>query len=708
MKKSIKYILSMLGIFSLSLGMTIHLLDKKDNQIYASDGEVLLNEANFPDPVFRSIISNVADADKDGRLSIDEQEAITWFDIVADEDGIASVKGIEYFSQLTDLSVTGSQITELDLTKNTQLINLIINDTNISRLNLSNKTELMLVSLSGNTNLNTLDLTNCLALEDLSLLRSNISKLDLSGCPNLVELDTGFSPVSSVNLSQNSLLTTLRMNDNQLTKIDLSANTKLERVYLNNNQLSKIDFSGNKKLTRINVADNQLTELNLAENPLLISLTCSGNNLSHLDLSHNKLLEDLSISRNHLADLTINEVDFPNLTYIVNATQSVETEIKKSDGKYILDLNLLVSKENLSKVVMVDGGILDAATGIVTYAVKPAAIQYTYQIGTFGGKVRAMSVTGMPIYKNKITFFDHAGNILKTDYVDEGTQGVAPADPIREGYTFIGWDKALTNISDETNFYPVFQINTYMVKFVDDDGTVLDTQKVEYGKDAKLPSAPQRTGYIFTGWDKEATHIQQDMSINAQYKIVQYTVTFQDYDGTVINTQKVNYNTTANHPEAPMRQGHTFIGWDGNFQNVLSDMIVKATYTINQYNVVFIDFDDTVLNEQRVEYLKDAAAPALPSREGYTFIGWDQLFTGVKEDLIIRAVYEKNGQSSQPSVDMEQNPDMNSNQTVPAPVDKNPNTGDSTNLNVMILLMLFSLGGMARLAQRKRSYLKKQ
>ncbi len=705
MKKSIKYILSMLGIFSLSLGMTIHQLDKKDNQIYASDGEVLLNEANFPDPVFRSIISNVADADKDGRLSIDEQEAITWFDIVADEDGIASVKGIEYFSQLTDLSVTGSQITELDLTKNTQLINLIINDTNISRLNLSNKTELMLVSLSGNTNLNTLDLTNCLALEDLSLLRSNISKLDLSGCPNLVELDTGFSPVSSVNLSENSVLTTLRMNDNQLTKIDLSANTELERVYLDNNQLSKIDFSDNKKLTRINVADNQLTELNLAENPLLISLTCSGNNLSNLDLSHNKLLEDLSISRNHLADLTMNEVDFPNLTYIVNATQSVETEIKKSDGKYILDLNLLVSKENLSKVVMVDGGILDAATGRVTYDVKPAAIQYTYQIGTFGGKVRSMSVTGTPVYKNKITFFDHAGNILKIDYVEDGAQGVAPADPIREGYTFMGWDKVLTNITDEMNFYPLFNINTYTIKFVDDDGTVLDTQKVEYGKDAKLPTAPQRTGYIFTGWDKEATHIQQDMSIKAQYKIIEYTVIFQDYDGTVISIQKVDYNTAANYPEAPIRQGHTFIGWNEDFQNVLSDMIVEAMYTINQYNVVFIDFDDTVLNEQRVEYLKDATAPTLPSREGYTFIGWDQIFTGVKEDLIIRAVYEKKDQLS---VDIEQNPDINSNQTVPAPVEKNPNTGDSTNMNVMILLMLLSLGGMARLAQRKRSYLKKQ
>lgn len=46
-----------------------------------------------------------------------------------------------------------------------------------------------------------------------------------------------------------------------------------------------------------------------------------------------------------------------------------------------------------------------------------------------------------------VTFHDWDDEVLKTEKVYEGEDATAPKDPYREGYTFIGWDKALENIT---------------------------------------------------------------------------------------------------------------------------------------------------------------------------------------------------------------------------------------------------------------------
>ena len=128
-----------------------------------------------------------------------------------------------------------------------------------------------------------------------------------------------------------------------------------------------------------------------------------------------------------------------------------------------------------------------------------------------------------------------------------------------------------------------------------------------------------------------------------------FTVTFQDWNGTVLKSEQVEEGQSATAPANPIREGYTFTGWDKDFSNVQSDLIVTAQYTQNSsgttsFTVTFQDWDGTVLKSEQVDKGKSATAPANPTREGYTFTGWDKTFSNVQSDLIVTAQYQKNAE----------------------------------------------------------------
>lgn len=58
-----------------------------------------------------------------------------------------------------------------------------------------------------------------------------------------------------------------------------------------------------------------------------------------------------------------------------------------------------------------------------------------------------------------------------------------------------------------------------------------------------------------------------------------FTVTFKDFDGTVLNTQEVEKGKGATAPADPKRENFKFAGWDKDFKKITSDLVVTATYT---------------------------------------------------------------------------------------------------------------------------------
>ena len=61
-------------------------------------------------------------------------------------------------------------------------------------------------------------------------------------------------------------------------------------------------------------------------------------------------------------------------------------------------------------------------------------------------------------------------------------------------------------------------VEKYSVRFYDWDGTLLKSQRVLKGSAATAPVDPVREGYTFTGWDKDFSNVQSDLTVTAQYE----------------------------------------------------------------------------------------------------------------------------------------------------------------------------------------------
>ncbi len=181
------------------------------------------------------------------------------------------------------------------------------------------------------------------------------------------------------------------------------------------------------------------------------------------------------------------------------------------------------------------------------------------------------------------------------------------------------------------------------VTFVDWDGTVLQTTTTRLGMSVTPPEDPVRPGYEFRGWDsQEYGWVLTDLTITATYYEDMYTVRFYDFDGTRLSEQQVRHGQAAVAPADPAeREGYTYAGWSEDFSNVTMDMNICAVFNPIMFTVTFQDKDGSPLSTQQVQWGTAAVAPEAPEVEGYEFVGWDTDFSCVKTDLFVKAVYQE-------------------------------------------------------------------
>ena len=67
--------------------------------------------------------------------------------------------------------------------------------------------------------------------------------------------------------------------------------------------------------------------------------------------------------------------------------------------------------------------------------------------------------------------------------------------------------------------------------------------------------------------------------IDPDYKEIKYTITFVDYDNTIIKIIIINRGEHVSYPDDPVREGYIFEGWNHDLENIESDLTIKATYS---------------------------------------------------------------------------------------------------------------------------------
>ena len=189
-----------------------------------------------------------------------------------------------------------------------------------------------------------------------------------------------------------------------------------------------------------------------------------------------------------------------------------------------------------------------------------------------------------------------------------------------------------------------------LVLFLDWDGAVLSSAYVNVGSAATPPANPTREGYTFTGWDKDFSNITGDLTVTAQYKINRYKVDFVNWDATIIKSDSVEWNTAAIAPANPSRDGFTFIGWDKDFSNVTANLVIIAQYDFGENKNYTINFN-TKDGDEILSNNIILKVPSAPEIIGFTFVGWRPVSKIIDSDTIeVEAVYESDEPSSAPAV----------------------------------------------------------
>ena len=213
---------------------------------------------------------------------------------------------------------------------------------------------------------------------------------------------------------------------------------------------------------------------------------------------------------------------------------------------------------------------------------------------------------------------------------DYGTPITAPADPTREGYTFIGWDREIptTMPAEDMTVTAQWEINRYTITFDTNGGSEIAPITQDYGTEITAPDNPTRKGYTFKGWDKEIpeTMPAENITVTAQWEINRYTITFDTAGGSEIAPITQDYGTNITAPANPTRKGYTFKGWDKEIPETMpaENITVKAQWEINQYTIAFDTNGGSEIATITQDYGTEITAPDNPTREGYTFIGWDR------------------------------------------------------------------------------------
>ena len=205
-----------------------------------------------------------------------------------------------------------------------------------------------------------------------------------------------------------------------------------------------------------------------------------------------------------------------------------------------------------------------------TYVRITGAWDVTYQPGTNGS---GNAVTDIKFYNDALAL--RGALFTRTGHTQVGWATVDGGEKV------YGLDAVYTQ-NEALTLYPVWSTNQYTITFDTAGGSEIAPITQDYGTNITAPADPTRDGYTFIGWDREIpeTMPAENMTVTAQWEINRYTITFDTAGGSEIAPITQDYGTNIAAPADPTRDGYTFIGWDRDIPETMpaENITLKAKW----------------------------------------------------------------------------------------------------------------------------------
>ncbi|MDE5758148.1 MAG: hypothetical protein K2H85_06000, partial [Allobaculum sp.] len=244
------------------------------------DGSIAINNKNFPD---EALLKAVSDSAKNQENPTNDAAKVESLNV---PNNVEDLSGLQYLTGLTSLTISGNtNLSSLDLSKNTALQNLTVSgNPGLVSIILPTTEELDVITITNNKSLTELDLTPASLVTKAYLQDNALAKLTVTNNLHLTNLDVHGNVLYALDTTGCRHLEDICAAGNRIYEINITSRAVIN-LDLAGNKLTTLDVSDMANLEKLNVADNMLESIVLPEENSLTYFNCDQNHLASLDLS---------------------------------------------------------------------------------------------------------------------------------------------------------------------------------------------------------------------------------------------------------------------------------------------------------------------------------------------------------------------------------------------------------------------------------------
>lgn len=405
-----------------------------------------------------------------------------------------------------------------------------------------------------------------------------------------------------------------------LTELYLGNNTLLKTLDVRNcpNLKQSIDASGCSNLQTAWFTGTAITGLSLPNGGIVKELKLPGT-LTNFTIRNQKKLETIEIGGyGSLTTLFIEST--PNLpieAIIAGASKLSRVRLVDVDWTETSQETLQATIDKLIAVGGLDENGQNTPNAIVTGKVRVPSITSELVL-SINEHFPELVVIANGVAQYLARYYDWDGTLLHTAVVAGGGTPINPVEtgaiaaPTRpdsetQGYVFKDFGELPTNVQGNCRLTAQYT-DVWFVKYVNYDGTVLQTKRVPNGEGTSYSgSTPTKAStaqytYSFSGWSSggtngAVTNVTESMTITAQYTSTVRTYTVYFYNGSTLlqTVPNVAYGGSATYtgdtpvsPDGTADDGYEFTGWNPQPTNITGN-----TYCYAQFGTPMVDEEIT-------------------------------------------------------------------------------------------------------------------